>query len=97
MVSKESASSRNSSLRPSSRIRWDSDPFAASRVALVMRVSGASMLPARSHPPTRPKISSAASMTATLGRNATTRSLRSGKFGQSPPAPGWPLMPTSGT
>ena len=28
MVSKASASSRNSSLRPSSRIRWESDPFA---------------------------------------------------------------------
>ena len=51
MVSKASASSRNSSLRPGSRIRWDSDPFAAVRVASVMRVRGASMRPARIHPP----------------------------------------------
>ena len=51
MVSKASASSRNSSLRPSSWIRWESDPFAAMRVASVMRVRGASMRPARSHPP----------------------------------------------
>ena len=34
-----------------SRIRWESDPVAAMRVASVMRVSGASMRPARSHPP----------------------------------------------
>ena len=51
MVSKASASSRNSSLRPSSWIRWESDPVAAMRVASVMRVRGASMRPARSHPP----------------------------------------------
>ena len=51
MASKASASSRNSSLRPSSRIRWESDPVAAMRVASVMRVRGASMRPARSHPP----------------------------------------------
>ena len=38
MVSKLSASSRNSSLRPSSRIRWDSDPVAAMRVASVIPV-----------------------------------------------------------
>ena len=38
-------------LRPSSSIRWESDPFAAMRVASVMRVRGASMRPARSHPP----------------------------------------------
>ena len=37
MVSKASASSRNSSLRPGSWIRWESDPFAAIRVASVMR------------------------------------------------------------
>ncbi len=51
MASKASASSRNSSLRPSSSIRWESDPLAAMRVASVMRVRGASMRPARSHPP----------------------------------------------
>ena len=51
MASKASASSRNSSLRPSSWIRWESDPVAAVRVASVMRVSGASIRPARSHPP----------------------------------------------
>ena len=38
-------------LRPSSSIRWESDPFAAMRVASVMRVSGASIRPARIHPP----------------------------------------------
>ena len=48
---------RNSSLVPGSRIRWESDPFAAMRVASVMRVSGASMRPASSQPPTRPKTS----------------------------------------
>ena len=51
MVSKTSASSRNSSLRPGSRIRWDSDPFAAIRAASAIRVSGASIRPARIHPP----------------------------------------------
>ena len=61
MVSKASASSRNSSLRPGSRIRWESDPFAAMRVASVMRVRGASMRPARIHPPTRPNTSRNAS------------------------------------
>src|SRR5712691_12613837 len=40
MASKASASSRNSSLRPSNWIRWESDPFAAMRVASVMRVRG---------------------------------------------------------
>ena len=43
------------------RIRWDSDPFAASRAASVIRVSGASIRPARSHPPTRPNTSRNAS------------------------------------
>ena len=38
MASNASASSRNSSLRPSSSIRWESDPVAAMRVASVMRV-----------------------------------------------------------
>jgi hypothetical protein len=57
MVSKASASSRNSSLRPGSRMRCDSDPLAAVRVAAVMRVSGASMRPARNQPPTRPNTS----------------------------------------
>jgi hypothetical protein len=36
-------------------IRWESDPFAAMRVASVMRVRGASMRPARSQPPTEPE------------------------------------------
>ena len=54
MASKLSASSRNSSLRPSSSIRYESDPFAALRVASVMRARGRSMRPARNHPPTRP-------------------------------------------
>ena len=67
MASKASASSRNSSLRPSSRIRWESDPFAAMRVASVMRVSGASMRPARIHPPTRPNTSRNASTMAAVG------------------------------
>ena len=61
MASKASASSRNSSLRPSSSIRWESDPLAAVRVAAVMRVRGASMRPARIHPPTRPNTSRDAS------------------------------------
>ena len=70
MASKASASSRNSSLRPSSWIRWESDPFAAMRVASVMRVRGASMRPARSHPPTRPNTSRNASTAAALGAKA---------------------------
>ena len=57
MLSKASESSRNSSLRPSSWIRWESDPVAAMRAAFVMRVSGASIWPARSHPPRRPNTS----------------------------------------
>jgi hypothetical protein len=61
MASKASASSRNSSVRPSNRMRWESDPVAAVRVASVMRVSGASMRPASSHPPTRPNTSRNAS------------------------------------
>ena len=71
MASKASASSRNSSLRPSSRIRWESDPVAAMRVASVMRVSGASIRPARSHPPTRPNTSRNASTTAAFGAKAS--------------------------
>ena len=70
MVSKASASSRNSSLRPSSWIRWESDPFAAMRVASVMRVRGASMRPARSHPPSRPNTSRNASTMAAIGAEA---------------------------
>ena len=37
-------------LRPSNWIRWERDPVAAMRVASVMRISGASMRPARIHP-----------------------------------------------
>ena len=50
MVSKASASSRNSSFGPGNWIRWESDPFAAMRVASVMRVRGASIRPARTQP-----------------------------------------------
>ena len=71
MVSKASASSRNSSLRPGSRIRWESDPFVAMRVASVMRVSGASIRPARIHPPTRPNTSRNASTMAAAGTKTT--------------------------
>ena len=67
MPSKASASSRNSSLRPSSSIRWESDPVAALRVASMMRASGASIRPARIHPPARPKASRNASAAAALG------------------------------
>ena len=67
MVSKASASSRNSSLRPGSWIRWESDPFAAMRVASVIRVRGASMRPARSHPPSRPNTSRNAITMAAIG------------------------------
>ena len=81
MASKASASSRNSSLRPCSRIRWESDPVAAMRVASVMRVSGASIRPARSHPPRRPNTSRNASMRAAFGAKARRRSERSGTPG----------------
>ena len=78
IVSKASASSRNSSRRPSSWIRWESDPFAAMRVASVMRASGASIRPARIHPPTRPNTSRNANAAAAFGAKARTRSDRSG-------------------
>ena len=78
MASKASASSRNSSLRPSSRIRWESDPVAAMRVASVMRVRGASIRPASSHPPTRPNTSRNASTAAALGAKTCRRSERMG-------------------
>ncbi len=67
MVSKASASSRSSSCLPDSRIRCDSEPLAAIRVAAVIRVRGASMRPASSHPPTRPNTSRNAITTAALG------------------------------
>jgi hypothetical protein len=78
MASKASASSRNSSLPPGSRIRWESDPFAAMRVASVMRVKGASIRPARSHPPARPNTSRKANAVAALGAKARWRSDRLG-------------------
>ncbi len=55
-------------LRPSMLIRWDSDPFAAIRAASAIRVSGASIRPARIHPPTRPNTSRKASAWAARGR-----------------------------
>ncbi len=64
MVSKTSASSRNSSARPGSRTRCDSDPREASLAASAIRVSGESIRPARNQPPTRPARSSNASATA---------------------------------
>ena len=74
MVSNASASSWNSSLRPGSRIRCESDPFPASRVALVMRVRGASIRPARIQPPTSPNSNRNARTAAALGAKARTRS-----------------------
>ena len=71
MASKASASSRNSSLRPSSSIRWESDPFAAMRVASVMRVSGASIRPARIHPPTQAEHQQERQREAALGAKAS--------------------------
>ena len=64
-----------------SRIRWESDPVAAMRVASVMRVRGASIRPARSHPPTRPNTSRNANIAAALGAKARRRSERSGTCG----------------
>ena len=78
MVSKVSASSRNSSLRPSIWIRWESDPPAARRVAWVIRVRGASMAPARSHPPRSPNTSRNTSAQAAFGTKASSRSERLG-------------------
>ena len=82
MASKLSASSRSSSLRPGSRIRCESDPFAATRVASVMRVKGASIRPASSHPPTRPKTSRSASTNAAVRAEAVQRV---GAVGEEPP------------
>ena len=49
------------------------------RVASVMRVRGASIRPARSHPPTRPNTSRNASTAAALGAKTCRRSDRIGK------------------
>ena len=76
MVSKASASSRNSSLRPGSRIRWDSDPVAALRVASEMRVRGASIRPASSHPPSRPNTSRKPSTAPAAGAKLRARPTR---------------------
>ena len=54
-------------------IRSESDPLAAVRVASVMRVSGASMRPARSHPPARPNASRNANTAAAAGAKSRTR------------------------
>jgi hypothetical protein len=54
-------------VEPSSSIRWDSDPSAAKRVASVMRLSGASIRPARNQPPTRPNTSRNAITAAAIG------------------------------
>ena len=78
MVSKSSARSRNSSRRPGSRIRYESMPVAAIRVASVMRLSGASMRPARSQPPSNPTTRSTASATAAVGSRSTNRPRRLG-------------------
>ena len=79
MASKASASSRNSSLRPSSWIRWESDPVAAMRVASVMRVRGASMRPARNQPPSRPNTSRNASTMAAIEPKPCSGSERSNR------------------
>ena len=73
MMSKASASSRNSSLRPSSSIRCESDPFPAMRVASVIRVSGPSMRPASSHPPRRPNTSRDTITIAAPGQRSCAR------------------------
>ena len=59
---------------PPARIRWESDPLAAMRVASVMRVRGASMRPARSHPPSRPNTSRNAITMAAVGAKSRRRS-----------------------
>ena len=78
IVSKASASSRNSSLRPGNRIRWESDPVAATRVASVIRPRGASIRPASSHPPKRPNISRNAPKMAAAGAKSRKRAPRPG-------------------
>ena len=55
------------------RIRWESDPVAAMRVASVIRVRGASMRPASSHPPRSPNTRRKASTMAAAGANARRR------------------------
>jgi hypothetical protein len=78
IASKLSASSWNSSSRPSIAIRCASDPFAARRVAAVICASGASMRPASSHPPSTPNTSRKPSASAAAGTNARMRSSRPG-------------------
>ncbi len=74
IVSNASASSRNSSPRPGSLIRWESEPRAAVRVASVIRVSGASIRPARNHPPTRPNTRRIPRTVAAAGAKVYARS-----------------------
>ena len=66
---------------PVARIRWESDPVVAVRVASVMRVRGASMRPARSHPPRRPNTSRNAPKMAAAGAKSRRRPDRSGASG----------------
>ena len=56
----------------------ESDPVAAVRVASVMRVKGASIRPARSHPPRRPKTSRNAITSAAFGAKTCRRLDRTG-------------------
>lgn len=71
--SNASESSRNSSWRPDMWIRWESDPFPAVRAASLIWVSGASIRPARSHPPTRPNTSRKTIATAAAGAKVCTK------------------------
>ncbi len=84
MVSKASASSRNSSLRPGSRIRWASDPVAASAGGVGDAIRGASIWPARSHPPRRPNTSRNAIISAAFGANASSEVGAVGNGGAGP-------------
>ena len=74
MASNASASSRNSSRWPGNSTRCESDPLAAMRVASVMRVNGASIRPARNHPPTRPNTSKNTRTTTATGAKSRNRS-----------------------
>lgn len=65
-------------MRPSSSIRYESDPFEAMRVALVIRSRGASIRPASTQPPTSPNASRVTTAQAAFGANARTRSSRPG-------------------
>jgi hypothetical protein len=76
-------------LTASNSIRWASDPFVAMRVASAIRDRGASIRPARIHPPSRPNTNRKTSTAPAAGAKLRARPARV----STPPGPAL----TSGT